>query len=125
MPPQAAQKLETIDVSGADPRPGPERQRRLHAARQRRCNGQLEADHEAAPACAAACNRWAELPETTPIISAFEYAQRQQFKMFVANLTKVYDRRDLGAGAGGERADVRQLRRLATRQPGRRLACWC
>jgi hypothetical protein len=36
-------------------------------------------------------NRWAELPETTPIISAFEYASGEIHKMFVANLAKVYD----------------------------------
>jgi hypothetical protein len=36
-------------------------------------------------------NRWAELPETTPIISAFEYASGDVHKMFVANINKVYD----------------------------------
>jgi hypothetical protein len=36
-------------------------------------------------------NRWAELPETTPIISAFEYASGDIHKMFVANINKVYD----------------------------------
>jgi len=34
---------------------------------------------------------WAALPETTPIISAFEYASRSQRRMFFANATKVYD----------------------------------
>jgi hypothetical protein len=36
-------------------------------------------------------DRWAELPETTPIISAFEYASGDIHKMFVANINKVYD----------------------------------
>jgi hypothetical protein len=36
-------------------------------------------------------NRWAELPETTPIYSAFEYASGDIHKMFVANINKVYD----------------------------------
>lgn len=34
---------------------------------------------------------WASLPETTPIISAFEYASGIVHKMFFANDTKVYD----------------------------------
>lgn len=37
------------------------------------------------------CKRWAELPETTPIISAFDYASGPNVRMFVANLNKVYD----------------------------------
>ena len=37
------------------------------------------------------CIRWAELPETTPIISAFNYVHANNQKMFVANATKVYD----------------------------------
>ena len=37
------------------------------------------------------CIRWAELPETTPVISAFEYASGTIHKMFAANATKVYD----------------------------------
>ena len=37
------------------------------------------------------CIRWCELPETTPIISGFEYASGANHKMFVANATKVYD----------------------------------
>jgi len=37
------------------------------------------------------CIRWAELPETTPVISAFEYASGINQKMFAANATKVYD----------------------------------
>jgi hypothetical protein len=37
------------------------------------------------------CTRWAELPETTPVISAFEYASSITHKMFAANATKLYD----------------------------------
>jgi len=37
------------------------------------------------------CIRWAELPETTPVISAFEYASGINHRMFAANETKVYD----------------------------------
>jgi hypothetical protein len=37
------------------------------------------------------CNRWAELPETTPVISAFEYASGVNHKMFAANVNKIYD----------------------------------
>jgi hypothetical protein len=37
------------------------------------------------------CVRWATLPETTPIISAFEYISYLKSKMFAANLTKLYD----------------------------------
>ena len=37
------------------------------------------------------CDRWAELPETTPVISAFEYASGVNHKMFAANATKLYD----------------------------------
>jgi hypothetical protein len=37
------------------------------------------------------CNRWATLPETTPVISAFQYASGTNHKMFFANETKVYD----------------------------------
>jgi hypothetical protein len=35
--------------------------------------------------------RWCVLPETTPVISAFEYASGNVAKMFAANATKVYD----------------------------------
>ena len=35
--------------------------------------------------------RWCELPETTPVISAFEYASGNVAKMFAANATKLYD----------------------------------
>ena len=37
------------------------------------------------------CTRWCVLPETTPIISAFEYQSGNVQKMFAANATKVYD----------------------------------
>jgi hypothetical protein len=37
------------------------------------------------------CTRWATLPETTPIYSAFEYASGVNQRMFFANATKVYD----------------------------------
>jgi hypothetical protein len=37
------------------------------------------------------CIRWAELPETTPVISAFEYASGSNHRMYAANATKVYD----------------------------------
>ena len=37
------------------------------------------------------CVLWAQLPETTPIISSFEYASSNIRKMFFANATKVYD----------------------------------
>src|SRR6185369_9751388 len=37
------------------------------------------------------CTRWCVLPETTPIISAFEYQSGNIQKMFAANATKVYD----------------------------------
>lgn len=35
--------------------------------------------------------QWAQLPETTPIISAFQYVSGTVAKMFYANATKVYD----------------------------------
>jgi hypothetical protein len=35
--------------------------------------------------------RWAELPETTPVISAFQYASGINHKMFAGNATKLYD----------------------------------
>ena len=37
------------------------------------------------------CERWATLPETTPVISAFEYADGINQKIFACNATKVYD----------------------------------
>ena len=37
------------------------------------------------------CVRWCSLPETTPVISAFEYASGNIRKMFAANATKLYD----------------------------------
>jgi len=37
------------------------------------------------------CTRWCVLPETTPVISAFEYASGSVAKMFAANATKLYD----------------------------------
>lgn len=35
--------------------------------------------------------RWAELPETTPVISMFDYASGTTRKMFAGNATKLYD----------------------------------
>jgi len=37
------------------------------------------------------CIRWCELPETTPIISAFEYSDGNAQRMYAANATKLYD----------------------------------
>ena len=37
------------------------------------------------------CVRWCELPETTPVISAFEYQSGTEEMMFAANATKLYD----------------------------------
>jgi hypothetical protein len=37
------------------------------------------------------CARWCQLPETTPVISAFEYASGNVQKMFAGNATKLYD----------------------------------
>lgn len=37
------------------------------------------------------CIRWCELPETDPVISAFDYASGIQHKIFAANETKLYD----------------------------------
>jgi hypothetical protein len=37
------------------------------------------------------CLRWCELPETTPVISAFEYTSANVQKMFAGNATKLYD----------------------------------
>jgi hypothetical protein len=37
------------------------------------------------------CTLWAQLPETTPVVSGFEYASGANRKMFAANATKIYD----------------------------------
>ena len=37
------------------------------------------------------CDLWCQLPETTPVISAFEYVSGIVHKMFACNATKVYD----------------------------------
>jgi len=37
------------------------------------------------------CTRWCVLPETTPIISGFEYISGNQQRMFAANAAKLYD----------------------------------
>ena len=37
------------------------------------------------------CIRWAELPETTPVISGFRYVSGNTHKMYAANLTKLYE----------------------------------
>ena len=37
------------------------------------------------------CDLWTQLPETTPVISAFTYASGINHKMFAANATKIYD----------------------------------
>ena len=37
------------------------------------------------------CVRWCTLPETTPIISAFEYVSSNVERMFAANASKLYD----------------------------------
>jgi hypothetical protein len=37
------------------------------------------------------CVRWATLPETTPVISGFQYASGNHQSMFAANATKLYD----------------------------------
>jgi hypothetical protein len=44
------------------------------------------------------CVNWASLPETTPVISAFEYASGNVRKMFAANATKLYDVSFSGVG---------------------------
>jgi len=37
------------------------------------------------------CEEWCQLPETTPVISSFEYATSSNHQMFAANATKVYN----------------------------------
>jgi hypothetical protein len=37
------------------------------------------------------CTRWCVLPETTPVISAFQYASGNNQRMFAGNATKLYD----------------------------------
>jgi hypothetical protein len=37
------------------------------------------------------CTRWCSLPETTPVISAFNYASGNNQRIFAANATKLYD----------------------------------
>jgi len=37
------------------------------------------------------CKRWCVLPETTPVISGFEYVSGNQQRMFAANAAKLYD----------------------------------
>jgi hypothetical protein len=37
------------------------------------------------------CIRWSVLPETTPVISGFQYASGNDVKIFAANATKLYD----------------------------------
>jgi hypothetical protein len=37
------------------------------------------------------CTEWCQLPETTPIISAFEYVSGVKHEMYVANIGKVYN----------------------------------
>ena len=37
------------------------------------------------------CIRWCELPETTPVISAFEYASGNTQRMYAGNATKLYE----------------------------------
>ena len=70
----------------------------------------------AASSCAAAASNGAQLPETTPVISAFEYVSGIIHKMFAANATKIYDVTTSTPVAGRGGADQRQLRRLAAGQ---------
>jgi len=37
------------------------------------------------------CVLWAQLPETTPVVSSFEYVDATKHMMFAANATKLYD----------------------------------
>ena len=37
------------------------------------------------------CQRWAALPETTPVVSMFQYISGNIQKMFAGNATKLYD----------------------------------
>jgi hypothetical protein len=93
VPAQIAQKLETVTI------PAPTR-------------GIIQNENEAymQPGGAVICDNWkptmkgvslrggcilrAQLPETTPVLSAFEYASGDTRKMFFANATKVYDATD-------------------------------
>ena len=83
---------------------------------------QLEADHAGRRRCAAAASAGASCRRRTPIISAFEYVSGIIHKMFAANVRpSSTTSRQSTPVAGQDRADHRQLRRLAARQPGRRL----
>jgi hypothetical protein len=64
---------------------------------------------------------WTQLPETTPVISAFEYISGNIQRMFAGNATKLYDVTANVADGGQDRAAVGQLLRLATCQRQRRL----
>ena len=68
------------------------------------------------------CIRWAVLPETTPVISAFEYASGTVHRMYAANATKVYDVTTTTPAEIARRADVRQLRCKPNGERQRRLA---
>ena len=90
VPPQAAQKLETITF------PAPTRglvQNENESFMQPGSAVVMDNWKPTMKGCSlrGGCARWAVLPEATPIYSAFEYASGQNFKMFVANLNKIYD----------------------------------
>ena len=105
VPPQVAQQLETITFPAPTRGIDPERKRSLHAARRR---GHLDNWKPTMKGVSlrGGCDRWAELPETTPVISAFEYASGINHKMFAANATKSTTSRPSTPVAGQERADV-------------------
>jgi hypothetical protein len=64
---------------------------------------------------------WASLPETTSVISMFQYISgiNTQF-MFAGNATKLYNVTSATAGAGQERPDLGQLRCEPAGEPVRR-----
>lgn len=90
MPQQVVQKMETITF------PAPMRGLRLDENESMmQPGGALVMDNWKPTlrgvALRGGCTRWCELPETTPIISGFEYVSGGLHKMFAANATKVYD----------------------------------
>ena len=62
------------------------------------------------------CTRWCELPETTPIISAFEYSDGNVQKMYAANATKLFDVTTGTPSPDQGRPGQRQLLRRADEQ---------
>jgi hypothetical protein len=88
--PQIAQKMETITF------PAPMRGLALHENESYMQPGSAIVLDNWKPtlrgvALRGGCIRWCELPETTPIISGFEYASGGVERMFVGNATKLYD----------------------------------